>query len=345
FLWASELQKNKLHWIAWEVVKAPRSKGGLGFQDLKSLNTALLGKWAWRFAVERNAWWRSLMIAKCGGGKSEWQACWNEGAAGCSMWRWIILFSSFFWQHGFLDPGGGWCDFWFDFWVRGVRLCDSFPRIAAAAINSVSSVYEVCFSDTGRCWNISLFTSLRGGALLEWQQLLELLEALPANYISAGPAAVVWPLERSGTFSISSMRNVLVARRYPLLVDFPREVIWEKAAPPKIQTFLWMNWHRRIATIDNLQRRGMVLVNWCVLCTKEKESIDHIFIHCPLAVSIWNRISSNTFLVWLAQRACEGFDRSLERNELFYDVFGCKKGFASWNFLVHLVGEELSYLF
>ncbi|CAN1778684.1 Putative ribonuclease H protein At1g65750 [Linum perenne] len=56
FLWASELQKNKLHWIAWEVVKAPRSKGGLGFQDLKSLNTALLGKWAWRFAVERNAW-------------------------------------------------------------------------------------------------------------------------------------------------------------------------------------------------------------------------------------------------------------------------------------------------
>ncbi|CAN1774496.1 Putative ribonuclease H protein At1g65750 [Linum perenne] len=107
FLWAGELQGNKLHWVAWDVVKAPRGSGGLGVQDLKIMNFALLGKWASRYAVERNAWWRSLIVAKCGVGRSEWCMSWNEGSAGCSMWRWIVSVSSVFWQYGFLDPGVG----------------------------------------------------------------------------------------------------------------------------------------------------------------------------------------------------------------------------------------------
>ncbi|CAN1849884.1 Putative ribonuclease H protein At1g65750 [Linum perenne] len=72
FLWAGDLQKDKVHWIAWESVKAPRCFGGLGIQDMKILNAALLSKWAWRFAVERNAWWRNLLATKCGIGRSVW---------------------------------------------------------------------------------------------------------------------------------------------------------------------------------------------------------------------------------------------------------------------------------
>ena len=38
-----------------------KEKGGLGIQSLATLNKALLGKWAWRFAVEHNPMWKKAI--------------------------------------------------------------------------------------------------------------------------------------------------------------------------------------------------------------------------------------------------------------------------------------------
>ncbi|CAN0921774.1 Transposon TX1 uncharacterized 149 kDa protein [Linum grandiflorum] len=107
FLWAGTSEKNMIHWINWDVVKTSKQLGGLGVQDMKILNSALLGKWVWRYAVERSAWWRGLIVDKCGEGVSKWQPVWGLRSAGRSVWKWIVLHSSIFWSHGFIDPGGG----------------------------------------------------------------------------------------------------------------------------------------------------------------------------------------------------------------------------------------------
>ncbi|CAN1304570.1 hypothetical protein LINPERPRIM_LOCUS26241 [Linum perenne] len=57
-----------------------------------------------------------------------------------------------------------------------------------------------------------------------------------------------------------------------------------------------MVWHGRIASVDNLQKRGMILANWCVLCEKDLESIDHMFIHCSFTANVWSRLSSKLSL-------------------------------------------------
>ncbi|CAN1252348.1 Putative ribonuclease H protein At1g65750 [Linum perenne] len=278
------------------MVKTSRPAGGLGVHDLKILNEALLAKWAWRFAVERNAWWRGLMIVKCGKGRSDWQTSWNVGSAGCSMWIWIARSCSLFWRHGYLDPGGGMCDFWSDVWIRGVRLGEEFPRIAAAAQYSEAMVCDVCSFVSGWTWDIPLSTTLRGGALNEWELLLERLHSLPADTITAGPASVIWPLEKSGSFSVSSLRRHLSNERFVGIQDFPLEVIWSKVVPTKIQGFCWMVWHGKIASIDNLQKRGMTMVNRCVLCEKDAESVDHIFTSCEFSSLVWDRVSSKLSL-------------------------------------------------
>ncbi|CAN1792638.1 Putative ribonuclease H protein At1g65750 [Linum perenne] len=296
FLWAGDLQKDKVHWIAWESVKAPRCFGGLGIQDMKILNAALLSKWAWRFAVERNAWWRNLLATKCGIGRSVWQSCWDEGPAVCSIWRWIVTFNPIFWRHDFLDPGGGLCDFWFDYWVGGVRLCEAYPRIAAAAQSLESCVHDLCYFDSGWKWNIPLTTTLRGGALSEWNHLMDRLEALPEQHITTGPAFVRWRLESTRCFSVGSLRRVLISERFRAVPEFPEIAVWKKEVPTKIQGFVWMVWHGKIASIDNLQKRGMVLVNWCALCERDLESINHLFIHCSFTSSVWGRVSSKLSL-------------------------------------------------
>ncbi|CAN1796057.1 hypothetical protein LINPERHAP1_LOCUS20800, partial [Linum perenne] len=55
---------------------------------------------------------------------------------------------------------------------------------------------------------------------------------------------------------------------------------------------LWCCFHGRILTLDNLKVRGFILPNWCALCRKQEESIDHLFIHCPFVSGIWGKVSS-----------------------------------------------------
>lgn len=49
------LAERKMHLVNWKTVNRGKEKGGLGIRSLDLLNRGLLGKWAWRFAVEENA--------------------------------------------------------------------------------------------------------------------------------------------------------------------------------------------------------------------------------------------------------------------------------------------------
>ncbi|RVW30165.1 hypothetical protein CK203_083237 [Vitis vinifera] len=41
-------------------------KGGLGLRRIATLNRALLGKWIWRFACEKNNFWNQVITTKYG---------------------------------------------------------------------------------------------------------------------------------------------------------------------------------------------------------------------------------------------------------------------------------------
>ncbi|CAN1341569.1 Putative ribonuclease H protein At1g65750 [Linum perenne] len=186
FLWAGSSDRDKIHWVKWEIVKTPKSLGGLGVHDLKIMNSALLAKWAWRYATERSAWWRNLIVAKCEVGPSEWMPTWNLGRAGFSFWRWLIQLSPLLWKGEGGGGGGGVYAFWFDVWIRGVRLIDMFPRIAAAATSLETNVSDHVSLISRLSWNVSLTTTLREGALDEWHRLIACLEDLPEGLITAG---------------------------------------------------------------------------------------------------------------------------------------------------------------
>ena len=54
-------EKQKISWVAWQVVLGPKDKGGLGVGSLYSLNRALLMKWLWRYKNERSSLWRCVV--------------------------------------------------------------------------------------------------------------------------------------------------------------------------------------------------------------------------------------------------------------------------------------------
>ncbi|CAN1157515.1 hypothetical protein LINPERPRIM_LOCUS27449 [Linum perenne] len=105
----------------------------------------------------------------------------------------------------------------------------------------------------------------------------------------------------------------------------------------------------------------MTLVNRCVMCEKELELVDHLFIHCEFAVAIWNRVSSTLsllgprnedvrglFAAWKAMNCTPIFEKAvgvvlngiiwyiwLERNKrIFNDEWNSDRKIASkilWN--------------
>ena len=66
FLWGGGSLERKIHLINWEVVCTQKEKGGLGIRKIDLLNKALLGKWIWRFAFEKEILWKKVIRVKYG---------------------------------------------------------------------------------------------------------------------------------------------------------------------------------------------------------------------------------------------------------------------------------------
>lgn len=61
---------------------------------------------------------------------------------------------------------------------------------------------------------------------------------------------------------------------------------WNKLVPPKILAFCWIARLHKILTVDELRRRGHVLVNGCLLCLKVEEAANHLLIHCRFVARV-----------------------------------------------------------
>ncbi|CAL1376974.1 unnamed protein product [Linum trigynum] len=181
----------------------------------------MLAKWLWRFATERNSWWRELIEIKYPNPRSIWQTDCARNGFSHSVWANISKVYDLFWKFSSMDPGNGTSiSFWYDVWSPGTVLAEAFPRVAAAAADPNASLSDVASCDDGMVrWSLNLKYSLRGGG---------------------------------GGEQVSKGLFIGVQ-------DLPAKQIWRAVIPGKVCFFLWLAYHNRILTIDNLMKRGWTL--------------------------------------------------------------------------------------
>ena len=75
--------------------------------------------------------------------------------------------------------------------------------------------------------------------------------------------------------------------------------------------FLWKpTWHRvaffswnatlgKILTLDNLWNRRATIVDWCYMCKRSEESVNHPLLHCPLAFKLRTMVWNLFGLLWV----------------------------------------------
>jgi hypothetical protein len=53
---------------------------------------------------------------------------------------------------------------------------------------------------------------------------------------------------------------------------------------------------------DNLRKKNVVVVEWCCMCKKIGESIDHLLLHCEVAQELWSYVLSQFGVEWVMSR-------------------------------------------
>ena len=89
-----------------------------------------------------------------------------------------------------------------------------------------------------------------------------------------------WKLMKNGDFDIRSFYYKL---RGPLPIIFPWKCIWKVKAPQRVSFFVWTATWEKILTGDILRCRGFDFVDWCIMCHCNRETMDHLLLHCEKA--------------------------------------------------------------
>ncbi|RVX17120.1 putative ribonuclease H protein [Vitis vinifera] len=104
FLWGGGALERKPHLVNWDTVCLDKRKGGLGVRRLSTLNRAFLCKWNWRFANERENFWRHVISRKFGEEEGGWVSREVRESYGVGFWKEIRKEGA--WVEEFWDSSG-----------------------------------------------------------------------------------------------------------------------------------------------------------------------------------------------------------------------------------------------
>jgi len=70
--------------------------------------------------------------------------------------------------------------------------------------------------------------------------------------------------------------------------------------------FVWSAALGKILTHDNLRKRNVVVIEWCCMYKKNRESIDHLLLYCEVARDLWSYILILFGVEWIMPRTVLG---------------------------------------
>ncbi|CAN1216845.1 Putative ribonuclease H protein At1g65750 [Linum perenne] len=100
----------------------------------------------------------------------------------------------------------------------------------------------------------------------------------------------IWGLSRSGEYSMKSAYRQLMAMNEAvtkLQVEGEWSKLWKIDVPPKMRHFLWRSVRDVLPTRNKLWRRRIEVHDSCGMCSRESESLEHLFLDCEVARGCW----------------------------------------------------------
>ena len=253
------------------------------------MNSALLCKWNWQYANEREVFWGCVISHKYGEEEGGWHTREVNRRNGVGLWKaikkkWSLLDSRLAYHVG----SGQRVRFWTDKWCGDEPLCESFSSLFSISLFKNVWVSEVWYpAGDGDGW-----TPLFARVFNDWEiEMVELLlhKIQVFRVQREEEDRVIWTASNDGTFSIKSLCSILERGGSSM---FPSKSIWRIRVPPKVTFFSWEASWGKVLTLEQLQRREFSLANKCFLCLSEVETMDHLLLHYVNTRVLWNLLFS-----------------------------------------------------
>ncbi|KAJ3672429.1 hypothetical protein LUZ60_007150 [Juncus effusus] len=270
-------------WVIQEMDRI-REEGGLGVIDLETFNASLNMKWLWKFFGQKGGLdWQDLVS-----NVAEEGCDLKHSRKGSYFWRGLDEALKFFYNRAKFNVGkGDMTDLWFSNWGQGF-LFEKFESLHSHFEYTGCSVAQFKLlpnRDEAFGWTDS--DTVRQ----QFHHLQAMMNQLHATQEEDG---IRWIWTESGNYTSQS-----AYKKLKLGVNSVSDLntIWSIRLPKRIQIFLWLRRQRKILTIDNLQRRGRVMVNRWHLCLRDSGTVEHISGGCDFVQSIWVEKWRNGFTI------------------------------------------------
>ncbi|GAV87453.1 zf-RVT domain-containing protein, partial [Cephalotus follicularis] len=269
FLWGGNGQ-GKVKWV--EVCK-PLKEGGLGINDLKTWNKALLLKQIWGVLTGKSIWAKWCHAYFLHGSNF-----WTVPIRGLISWSWrqTLLLRPLAKEHLIYRCGNGeQFSLWFDPWLHGdlVHALYGHRIIHDAGLDKHARVKDIIWEGEW-CWpQVS-------GDLLELQQRVRNIP------ISSAPNSIYWD-KMGETFSTARAYQEI---RSTLSTVAWHDVVWQAKRIPKHTFSTWLAIRGAHKTKNKLMAVGVVHSAECAFRCGETETVEHIFFQCPFSANVWREV-------------------------------------------------------
>ena len=108
------------------------------------------------------------------------------------------------------------------------------------------------------------------------------------TFTGEGQDKLCWKLTKNKGFKVSEFYLSLFSTPPDNL--FPWKPVWRLNIPPRVAFFSWIAALGKILTLDRFWNKGVPIMDWCYICKRSGESINHLLIHCPIAFELWSMV-------------------------------------------------------
>ena len=317
FFWNGSCEKRRMATVAWPFLENPKNLGGLGFGNLKIKNLGLLAKWFWRYLTDPLSLWRSLIAEKYKYGPQFTIRDISIPSTG-GPWKRVCstILSNPLSKSLIIDGfrkkigNGLGSSFWHDSWIGNGPLKFFCPRLFLIAELKNATVADNCFWDGLRwSWALTWTRPFRPQDIREHKALIQLLSQVSLSPFDTD--AYPWSHHRKGWFSVKSFCFEL-AKSNPHHLPVMRRELWGGLVPHRIEIFSWLALLGKLNTKAKLVHLGILEASnaTCNLCNSAQETNDHLFLHCPVASSLWSWWLSLWNVQWVFPKSTrEAFDQ------------------------------------
>lgn len=165
------------------------------------------------------------------------------------------------------------------------------PKAVIAEIYIVLGIkifWDLCFRRI--CWIMKLLLGFS-----YYQRLKRLFSLLKEDERLWGP-------DPKGQFSVKSFYDMFTWQSYTHMKEEGWTDCWNRLVPPRILVLCFLARLQKKITMHKLKKIRHVIVNGCPLCLEDKESANHLLLHCCFATKVWAAVCNRFRMLWVMLR-------------------------------------------